>query len=70
MRRSANTSLILLCLIVGKAPFEHVNVEGYATGTVRGKAAEGPTIAQTQRIPECLFVEIESKVCHWDGREP
>ena len=47
-----------------------INAEGYTTDTVRWKAAEGPSIPQTQSIAECLFVQIESKICDWNGSNP
>ena len=47
-----------------------INAEGYTTDTVRWKAAKGPSIPQTQSITECLFVQVESKICDWNGSNP
>ena len=41
-----------------------------APQTVRWKAAEGPSILQTQSITKGLFVQIESKICDWNGSNP
>ena len=47
-----------------------INAEGYTTDTVGWKVAEGPSTPQTQSIMECLFVEIESKICDWNDSNP
>ena len=47
-----------------------INAEGYTTDTVGWKAAAGPSTPQTQSIVECLFVQIESKICDWNDSKP